>query len=53
MERYKLDFEPNGVLRDIYVQEVNIDDWKKLIDFLNSNYKLKILRTNENRIDEK
>ena len=34
-------FKPDGTLRDIYVQEVSIGDWEKLIDFLNENYNLK------------
>jgi len=34
-------FEPDGSLRDIYVQDISIDEWHKLIDFLNSNYKLR------------
>ncbi len=28
-------------MRDIYVQDVSISDWEKLIDFLNENYPLK------------
>ena len=35
-------FEPDGwLLRDIYIQDVSLTDWKQLIDFLNSNYNLK------------
>ena len=33
-------FESDGALRDIYVQDVNKSDWKKLIDYLNSEYTL-------------
>lgn len=33
-------FEPDGALRDIYVQEVSINDWEKLIDYLNENFQL-------------
>ncbi|NVK51508.1 MAG: hypothetical protein HWD85_01140 [Flavobacteriaceae bacterium] len=33
-------FESDGALRDIYVQDVNESDWKKLIDYLNSEYTL-------------
>ena len=40
-EDIKWIFEPDGSLRDIYVQEVSISDWEKLIDFLNENYPLK------------
>lgn len=49
-------FEPDGSLRDIYVQNVSIEDWEKLIDLLNSKY---IVRfgvngedTNPNQIDK-
>lgn len=31
-------FEPDGALRDIYVQDVTITDWEKLIDLLNNEY---------------
>jgi len=33
-------FESDGALRDIYVQDVNESDWKKLIAYLNSKYVL-------------
>ncbi len=33
-------FEPDGTLIDIYVQEVSINDWEKLIDYLNENFQL-------------
>ncbi|MDR7724199.1 hypothetical protein RIU10_10650 [Riemerella anatipestifer] len=33
-------FEPDGGLRDIYIQDVEIIDWEKLIDLLNSKYDL-------------
>ena len=33
-------FEPDGSLRDIYVQDVTISDWEKTIDLLNLNYNL-------------
>ena len=33
-------FESDGALRDIYVQDVNESDWKKLTSFLNSEYEL-------------
>lgn len=35
-------FEPDGSLIDIYVQDVSIDDWEKLIDLLNSRYSLRV-----------
>ncbi len=31
-------FEPDGSLIDIYVQEISLSDWGKLIDLLNSKY---------------
>jgi len=34
-------FKYDGSLRDIYVQDISLDDWRKLIDFLNDTYKLK------------
>ena len=35
-------FEPDGwLLRDIYIQDVSLTDWKQLIDFLNCTYNLK------------
>ncbi|MCK8143228.1 hypothetical protein MW871_15160 [Flavobacterium sp. I-SCBP12n] len=40
-EEIKWIFEPDGTLRDIYVQNVNIEDWKILIDYLNENHILK------------
>jgi len=48
-------FEPDGSLRDIYVQEVSISDWGKIIDLLNENYDLKYHPSdkNENQIDKK
>ena len=33
-------FEKDGALRDIYVQNVTISDWQKVINLLNSEYKL-------------
>ncbi len=35
-------FEPDGSLIDIYVQEVSIYDWGKVIDLLNNKYSLQI-----------
>jgi len=31
-------FEPDGALRDIYVQEVSLRDWKNLTDLINEKY---------------
>ena len=42
-------FEYNGSLRDIYVQDISLDDWRKLIDFLNDTYKLKYGITGEEK----
>ncbi|MFI0430615.1 hypothetical protein [Mariniflexile sp. HMF6888] len=33
-------FEKDGALRDIYVQNATISDWEKVVDLLNSEYKL-------------
>ena len=49
-------FETDGALRDIYVQEVSISDWEKLIDLLNEKYSVKSVITceerNQNQIDK-
>ena len=45
-------FEPDGSLRDIYVQDVTLNDWEKLIDFLNSNYDIKFGEDKSNQIDK-
>lgn len=47
-------FEPDGALRDIYVQNISISEWENLIDLLNSEYKLSYGSYEENltnRID--
>ncbi|MEZ7496062.1 hypothetical protein QO206_11210 [Leeuwenhoekiella aequorea] len=47
-------FESDGALRDIYVKDVNESDWKKLIDYLNSEYTLEFgidKERNSNKID--
>ena len=33
-------FEDDGSLRDIYIQEISLNDWSKLIDSINNNYDL-------------
>jgi hypothetical protein len=33
-------FEADGSLRDIYIQDISINDWKLLIKFLNNSHKL-------------
>ena len=49
-------FKPDGFLIDIYVQEVSICDWEKLIDLLNSKYSLRTeisgVETNPDQIDK-
>jgi hypothetical protein len=34
-------FEQNGSFRDIYIQDVSLDDWARMIDFLNEHYPLR------------
>jgi hypothetical protein len=43
-------FEPDGSLRDIYVQDVSLNDWDKLIDFVNKNFILTF--GDKNKIDK-
>jgi hypothetical protein len=49
-------FDMDGGIRDIYVQEVSISDWEKLIDLLNEKYSVKSVITgeerNQNQIDK-
>ncbi len=49
-------FDVDGTLRDIYVQEVSISDWEKLIDLLNEKYTIKYgtkdEEKNPNQIDK-
>ena len=35
-EEYKVEFTPDGSLRDIYIKGVDINDWQSFIDFLRS-----------------
>lgn len=42
-------FEPDGALRDIYVQNVEIEDWKILINYLNANHIVKYGLLGENK----
>ena len=44
-------FESDGSLRDIYIQNTSIEDWAKLIDLLNSDYKVTYFL--ENKINKK
>lgn len=46
-------FEPDGALRDIYIENINIEDWKVLMDYLNLNYIIKYGPTGENQIINK
>ena len=50
-EDIKWIFEPDGALRDIYVQDVGQSDYRKLINLLNSQYKLKFGGEYSNQID--
>lgn len=52
-EEIKWIFEPDGTLRDIYVENVNIEDWKILIDYLNTSHILKYGPSNDNKIVNK
>ena len=45
-------FEKDGALRDIYVQNATISDWKKVVDLLNSEYKLTFGVCEENLTDK-
>jgi hypothetical protein len=51
-EKTKWIFEPDGTLRDIYVENVDIEDWKILIDYLNTNYTVKYSSSEVNKIDK-
>ncbi|CAA9200175.1 hypothetical protein [Flavobacterium collinsii] len=42
-------FETDGSLRDIYVKNVKIEDWKILINYLNKNHIVKYGTTGENK----
>ncbi len=44
-------FEPDGSLRDIYVQDVSLKEWEELIDFMNSEFRLSY--SGEDQIDKK
>ena len=44
-------FEPDGSLRDIYVQDISLREWEKLIDHLNANFNLTY--SDQDRIDKK
>lgn len=33
-EEYKIEFEPDGSLRDIYIKDVDLNGWQSFIDFL-------------------
>jgi hypothetical protein len=43
-------FKSDETLRDIYIQDTSLNDWGKLIDLLNAEYKLKWF--SENKIDK-
>lgn len=44
-------FETDGSLRDIYVQDISIREWEKLIDHLNANFNLTY--SEQDKIDKK
>ena len=44
-------FEPDGTLRDIYIKNVNIDIWIKLISYLNQKFDIKYGSNGANKID--
>lgn len=52
-EELKWIFEPDGTLRDIYVENVNMEDWKILINYLNANHNLKYGSSNDHNIVNK
>ncbi len=52
-EEIKWIFEPDGTLRDIYVENVDIEDWKILIDYLNTNHIVKYGPSDDNQIINK
>jgi len=43
-------FEPDGTLRDIYVENVTIEEWMILIDYLNLNHFIRYGPTGENQL---
>ncbi|SFW60221.1 hypothetical protein [Cellulophaga fucicola] len=45
-------FEKDGALRDIYIQNTTISDWEKVVDLLNSEYKLTFGVYEENLTDK-
>ena len=45
-------FKLDGSLRDIYVQDVTLSDWEKLIDLLNLNYDIKFGEDEKKQIDK-
>ncbi|GGF18514.1 hypothetical protein [Hymenobacter cavernae] len=45
-------FEPDGSLIDIYVQDVTLRKWERLIDFLNTNYDLRFGEDDSNQINK-
>ncbi|GGF23455.1 hypothetical protein [Flavobacterium limi] len=52
-EEIKWIFEPDGTLRDIYVENVDIEDCKILIDYLNANHIVKYGPSDDNQIINK
>jgi len=50
-QQVKWIFKSDGALRDIYVQDVDQSDYRKLINLLNSEYKIKFGEKNSPQID--
>lgn len=48
-DKVKWIFEPDGALRDIYIQNVSMEDWENLIDYLNDNYSIKYGKWSEQK----
>ncbi|MEO8516650.1 MAG: hypothetical protein ABI426_07900 [Flavobacterium sp.] len=42
-------FESDGTLRDLYVKDVTIEDWKSFVDFLNENFNVRFGPVDERR----
>ncbi|MFC6095614.1 hypothetical protein ACFPVY_03060 [Flavobacterium qiangtangense] len=52
-EEIKWIFKPDGAYRDIYVENVSIQEWKILVDYLNNNHIIKFGPTGKNKIINK
>jgi len=45
-------FQWDGALKDIYVQDVTLSDWVRLIDFIKNNYSLTFDSNENDKIDK-